>query len=595
MEEWEWAILGVDFFKNRVHFTCFTDKASWKPASLDSVTEESWQAITRNADLYFVGNDITDPDRKKSLFLYKTGVEVQELFSRLKEVKEIDGKELDDYEACITTLNKHFSRSSNKFHERHILRQLKQGDDESIEMFVGRLRSQASKCKYEDDGLDEEILQQLITGGRSEQLRTKLLTNETTLDEAIVLGKTLDRVQNQLKDFRPEQKSVAAVQSSFRQFNSMPRQDSRCCFDCGDPNHFSKNLRCKALNHKCRECGKVGHFERYCRKRKWEASKSKYQPIDKRPKNCHTVNQTDLNVPKDYFSFATGTKSNNLTFFVGGIGVELCVDSGSDVSILRTQTWERLKHLKAQFNTITCQDDKGLNGIATGSTLQIQHFVEAEVCAGQRSTRERFFVVSNANGDLLGSDAAKTLGVLKVGYNISQVISKKPFPKLEGYEVRLYVDPNVRPVVQKLRSIALDLEPVVKAKVQELLDLDIIEPVSEPAQWVSSVVLIKKSNGEYRFCVDFRPLNKAIKTQGYCMPNVETFLTTLPKGVKFSKFDFSNAFFLLPLDEDSKHYTTFITKNGLFRFKRLPMRLKCAPEEFQKAMDQIFADLDKVR
>ena len=576
-------------------FLLLVDKASWKPASLDDLTEESWQAITRNADLYFMGNDITDPERKKSLFLYKTDIEIQELFSKLKEIRQnTEGEELDSYTACITTLNKHFSRSSNKFHERHILRQLKQGQDESIERFVARLRSQASKCKYGDSILEEEILQQLITGGRCEKLRTKLLTNESTLDEAIVLGKTLDRVQDQLKDFQPESKAVAVVQSSSRKFNPIPRSDNRSCFDCGHYDHLSKNPKCRALNHKCKNCGKVGHFEKFCRKRNWEAASSRYEPHSKKAKHVNMVEDHTEDSTKDYFSFFLGARANQLRFIVGGVEINLCVDSGSDVSLLRYETFQHLQKSGAQFTMQEECMNKDLGGIASGSKLEIQKVIMAQVRTDNLATVEKFYVVANANTDLLCSDAAKSLAVLKVGLQINQVEAKKPFPMLKGCEVKLYVDPSVRPVVQKLRKVALELEPILEEKMKELLQQDIIEKVFEPAKYVSSVVLIKKSNGEYRFCVDFRPFNKAIRTQGYKMPDVETFLTTLPKGVKFSKFDFTNAFFMLPLVEDSRHYTTFIVKGGLYRFKRLPMGLKCAPEEFQKRMDQLFADLDKV-
>lgn len=183
---------------------------------------------------------------------------------------------------------------------------------------------------------------------------------------------------------------------------------------------------------------------------------------------------------------------------------------------------------------------------------------------------------------------------IQCGTSTKQGRREGHIPNDQGVQIKLFVDPKVRPVVQKLRRVPLAIEEIVESKVAELLKRDIIEKVSEPAQWVSAVVPIKKTNGDYRICIDFRPLNKALRTQGYKMPDVESFLTTVPQSVKFSKFDFANAFFLIELDESSRHFTTFITGSGLYRFKILPMGLKCSPEEYQKVMDQKFADLDKV-
>ena len=66
------------------------------------------------------------------------------------------------------------------------------------------------------------------------------------------------------------------------------------------------------------------------------------------------------------------------------------------------------------------------------------------------------------------------------------------------------------PVIQKMRRIPFFLKDKVTAKINELLEHDIIERVEEPTKWVSAVVVIPKQSGDIRLCVDIRRANEAI-------------------------------------------------------------------------------------
>ena len=66
------------------------------------------------------------------------------------------------------------------------------------------------------------------------------------------------------------------------------------------------------------------------------------------------------------------------------------------------------------------------------------------------------------------------------------------------------------PVIQKMRRISFFLKDKVTAKINELLEHDIIERVEEPTEWFSAVVVIRKPSGDIRLCVDMRRANEAI-------------------------------------------------------------------------------------
>lgn len=85
--------------------------------------------------------------------------------------------------------------------------------------------------------------------------------------------------------------------------------------------------------------------------------------------------------------------------------------------------------------------------------------------------------------------------------NIGEILQAKHpevfngFGKLKGRAVRLHIDPNVNPVAQPIRRTPFSLRSKVEAKIQELVDLDIIEPAQGPTTWVNPVVVVPKSGG----------------------------------------------------------------------------------------------------
>ncbi|KAH8236225.1 hypothetical protein KR032_010156, partial [Drosophila birchii] len=68
----------------------------------------------------------------------------------------------------------------------------------------------------------------------------------------------------------------------------------------------------------------------------------------------------------------------------------------------------------------------------------------------------------------------------------------KPFPKWKGVQIKLWIDPEVKPVQQPLRRIPVALEDKVAAKLKDALDRDIIKKVTGPSSWISPIVLAFK-------------------------------------------------------------------------------------------------------
>ena len=81
--------------------------------------------------------------------------------------------------------------------------------------------------------------------------------------------------------------------------------------------------------------------------------------------------------------------------------------------------------------------------------------------------------------------------------------------------------------------------------------------------------MVKKADGGYRLCIDFRKLNEAVKKDAYPMRNMGYILDKLRLARYTSKIDLSQAFHQISLSEDTKQYTAFsVPGMGLFQWKR---------------------------
>nr|CAD2168303.1 unnamed protein product [Meloidogyne enterolobii] len=132
----------------------------------------------------------------------------------------------------------------------------------------------------------------------------------------------------------------------------------------------------------------------------------------------------------------------------------------------------------------------------------------------------------------------------------------------------------------------------LKAQIQKMLENGIIEESNTP--WVSNLVLVQKSDGKLRPCVDFRPLNKVTIADPYPLPRMDEVINKVAGKRWYSRLDLASGFWQIPLDRESSYKCGMITEWGLYEMKRLPFGLKNAPSIFQRVMDKILNGIDNV-
>ncbi|CAB0035442.1 unnamed protein product [Trichogramma brassicae] len=125
----------------------------------------------------------------------------------------------------------------------------------------------------------------------------------------------------------------------------------------------------------------------------------------------------------------------------------------------------------------------------------------------------------------------------------------------------------------------------IDRQIKEMLALDIIEPCISP--YSSPIVLAKKRNGTWRFCVDYRKLNSLTEDTAQPIPRICDTLKDLGDSCVFSTLDLRSGYWQIPMDEKSKPLTAFATPSGgTYQFKVMPFGLKGAPGTFQRLISQ---------
>ena len=144
------------------------------------------------------------------------------------------------------------------------------------------------------------------------------------------------------------------------------------------------------------------------------------------------------------------------------------------------------------------------------------------------------------------------------------------------------------------RWIPLPLDKAARLELKNMEEQGVISHVKEPTNWCSGMVIVPKSKGKIRICVDYTKLKENVYRELHMLPTVEATLSKLSAANISLKLDANSGFWKIPLAEESKHLTTFITPLGRFCFNRLSFGICSAPERFQRRMSRILESLPGV-
>ena len=106
--------------------------------------------------------------------------------------------------------------------------------------------------------------------------------------------------------------------------------------------------------------------------------------------------------------------------------------------------------------------------------------------------------------------------------------------KISGVIINLYIKSSVPPVIQRHRRMPFHVRKDVEAELKRLREMNIIEEVTGPAQWIRSVVVVPKKNKCAHICIDMRKANEAIQRIKHPIPTMDDLIADLNMARQFS-------------------------------------------------------------
>ena len=163
--------------------------------------------------------------------------------------------------------------------------------------------------------------------------------------------------------------------------------------------------------------------------------------------------------------------------------------------------------------------------------------------------------------------------------------------RLTGFMHRPMIDESVKPVRQKFWHPPLAKREPIANELRRLEQEGVIERV-DASPWTSNIVTAKKRDGSLRLCVNLSDVNKAIIPDTYPLPTMDELTERIAGSTVFSKVDLLWGYLQLELAEDRRYLTSFVTHEGVYRFRSLPFGLASGPSAFHQVIRKILDGLD---
>lgn len=156
----------------------------------------------------------------------------------------------------------------------------------------------------------------------------------------------------------------------------------------------------------------------------------------------------------------------------------------------------------------------------------------------------------------------------------------------QGFDHTIPLKENVVPFTLRPYKYSVIQKDMVDKLVSELLDQGIIRHSNSP--YASPTVLVRKKNGSWRLCVDYRRLNSNTVKDRFPIPLIEDLMDELGGSTIFSKLDLRSGYHQVRMAQGEEHKTAFKTHTGHFEYLVMPFGLTNAPATFQALMNHVF-------
>jgi hypothetical protein len=154
-------------------------------------------------------------------------------------------------------------------------------------------------------------------------------------------------------------------------------------------------------------------------------------------------------------------------------------------------------------------------------------------------------------------------------------------PPSREYDHHIPLIPGVKPVNVKPYRYSPTQKDEIERQIKEMLANGIFRPSTSP--FASPLLLVKKKDGTWRFCIDYRQLNAITVKNKYPLPIVDELLDELKGAAWFTKLDMKSGYHQIRLTPTDEPKTAFRTHHGHWEFRVMPFGLTNAPETFKQS------------
>jgi len=543
-----------------------------------------------------------------------------ELYETFKFTNDGDEKVLAE---VLKKYEEHAKIHKNLTVDRYIFFESNQKENQTMEDYIKELTIKCNDCDFDKDAnIKDSLLKgQIISGIRDKRLQEKLLrldNTKSTLSNVITTCRTHEVSIDCSGKLDSENKSVDRINvKGNRQYNSERKDYRRNGNGNGNGNERPNNYRssapsaqqsrsyinncaycgsthargqCPAYGKSCTHCGRNNHFEKVCRQKRDIPNRSVNQITDNNPDH----EQTDY-IQECSNMFVRQIERNNKSksdtwsttvILQKEITINIKVDCGADVSMLNINQYNKLRNSP---NLSKC-DVSYTAYNKTPIPVYGKCTLETKNTKCNMSAMIEFVVADYES--VLSGDHSIQLGLLKKLFKITAIPNYIKPEIFDGIgcidgEVKIHLKEGAIPKIHAPRKIPHTLLDRLKKELDRMIEMDIIYPIKEPTDWVSSLVIVEKPNGQLRICLDPKDLNGAIKRQHYPLPTTEDIFDKMAGATIFSKLDAASGYWQIKVDKESSKLLCFNTPFGRFAFSRLPFGIVSASEIFQQKIEEI--------
>ena len=560
--------------------------SAFKPPEELDFKEPKWEEWKQRFEAYRLITELQKKDEIIQVETLKYCMGAQCV--KIMKTMNLSEADLKSYDAVMKKFDQYFKPRRNEIRLRRNFHRRIQETNESIEEFLTDLYAKSEECKFSDS--KERIRDQFLAGLNNEDLLEKLellyFTNTDNFNMDVIIEYC--RTYCDVKKSRNSSEEIDHTINKVKASSKYSGNRTKNCKYCGKT-HLPRN--CPAYGKTCEKCKKQNHFSSVCLTRphlnQFEQSSDRQQSEeDKKILENSSENETvflgqcdDTSKTKWRAKVCVG-KSENVLF---------TVDTGADVTVISANTY-----MNFEEKPVLSKCNRTFR--SPGGIVEMKGMFKTQLKYRNKEIFGEIYVQnSSSSPNLLSNIMSEKLGLVQF---LGKIVDEEifGFGKWETQPVSFKLRKDADPyALHAARNVPIPILKSVKKTLDEMESSDIIEKVTHPTLWVSPMVPVKKRNSDQiRICVDYKKLNFNLIREKYPIPTFEELSFRFDGSRYFSKVDASSGFFQIPLAEDARDYTTFITPFGRYRFLRLPMGINIAPEIFQRKINELAEGLEGV-